>query len=95
MVNHQTGHNIPIHHLEKPGLQHQMADPKPLTEEIPTEDGGYQKYKAAGKLEGKKAIITGGDSGNDLLIQSVECVFTNRISRHWPSGSRTLRNGRR
>jgi len=30
---------------------------------IPTEDGGYQTYKAAGKLQGKKAIITGGDSG--------------------------------
>lgn len=24
---------------------------------------GYQKYKAAGKLQGKKAVITGGDSG--------------------------------
>ncbi len=30
---------------------------------MPSEDGGYQLYKAAGKLEGKKAIITGGDSG--------------------------------
>lgn len=40
-----------------------MADPKPVSNQIPTEDGGYQVYKAAGKLEGKKAIITGGDSG--------------------------------
>lgn len=40
-----------------------MADPKPVSNQIPTEDGGYQLYKAAGKLEGKKAIITGGDSG--------------------------------
>jgi len=30
---------------------------------LPTADGGYQKYKPAGKLQGKKAIITGGDSG--------------------------------
>lgn len=30
---------------------------------MPTEDGGYQQYKAAGKLKGKKAVITGGDSG--------------------------------
>lgn len=30
---------------------------------MPTEDGGFQLYRAAGKLEGKKAIITGGDSG--------------------------------
>lgn len=38
--------------------------PKPAIDtELPTEDGGYQTYKAAGKLEGKKVIITGGDSG--------------------------------
>ena len=30
---------------------------------MPGEDGGYQIYKAAGKLKGKKALITGGDSG--------------------------------
>ena len=40
-----------------------MKGPEPVNEEIPTEDGGFQKYKPAGKLEGKKAIITGGDSG--------------------------------
>ena len=40
-----------------------MLGPDPVSSRIPTEDGGYQKYKAAGKLEGKKAIITGGDSG--------------------------------
>ena len=36
---------------------------KPESENIPTEDGGYQLYKAAGKLSNKRAIITGGDSG--------------------------------
>lgn len=46
-----------------PGLQADMENPKPVSDLIPTEDGGYQTYKAAGKLEGKKAIITGGDSG--------------------------------
>lgn len=46
-----------------PGLQADMESPKPVSDQIPTEDGGYQTYKAAGKLEGKKAIITGGDSG--------------------------------
>lgn len=40
-----------------------MKGPAPVNTEIPTEDGGYQTYKAAGKLEGKKAVITGGDSG--------------------------------
>lgn len=34
-----------------------------MNEDLPTEDGGYQMYKAAGKLSGKKALITGGDSG--------------------------------
>ena len=43
-------------------MQSEM-NPPPVSEQIPTEDGGYQTYKAAGKLEGKKALITGGDSG--------------------------------
>lgn len=38
-------------------------DPQPVSDKIPTEDGGYQIYKAANKLQGKKALITGGDSG--------------------------------
>ncbi|KAL4920259.1 hypothetical protein BDW62DRAFT_177029 [Aspergillus aurantiobrunneus] len=40
-----------------------MEAPHPTSTQIPSEDQGYQTYKAAGKLEGKKAIITGGDSG--------------------------------
>ena len=58
-----AGHKIPIQHLEKPGLQADLKDPKPVSSHLPTEDYGYQTYKAAGKLEGKRAIITGGDSG--------------------------------
>ncbi|KAJ5141188.1 hypothetical protein N7526_002183 [Penicillium atrosanguineum] len=49
--------------FSRPGLQAEMEGPKPTSSKIPTEDGGYQTYKAAGKLSGKKAIITGGDSG--------------------------------
>ena len=45
-----------------------MKGKKPASSDIPTEDGGYQTYKAAGKLEGKKAIITGGDSGIGCAI---------------------------
>ncbi|KAI5825404.1 NAD(P)-binding protein [Schizophyllum commune Tattone D] len=45
-----------------PGVQHQM-DPAPASTKLPTEDSGYQTYRAAGKLEGKRALITGGDSG--------------------------------
>ncbi|KAI9829344.1 MAG: hypothetical protein M1826_005664 [Phylliscum demangeonii] len=56
------GYQVPIQQQDPPGHQHQM-DPQPVNDQIPTEDGGYQRYKAAGKLQGKKAIITGGDSG--------------------------------
>lgn len=58
-----TGHEIPISSQEVPGLESNMPNPKPLYDEIPTDDGKSQKYKAAGKLKGKNAIITGGDSG--------------------------------
>ncbi len=37
--------------------------PQPVSDQLPTPRGGDQLYKAAGELEGKKAIITGGDSG--------------------------------
>lgn len=40
-----------------------MRGPTPATTKVPTEEGGYQSYKAAGKLQEKRAIITGGDSG--------------------------------
>jgi NAD(P)-dependent dehydrogenase (short-subunit alcohol dehydrogenase family) len=45
-----------------PGLEHKL-DPQPIYDHLPTPDGGKELYKAAGKLKGKKAIITGGDSG--------------------------------
>jgi NAD(P)-dependent dehydrogenase (short-subunit alcohol dehydrogenase family) len=38
-------------------------DPPPQVDHLPTADGGRELYKAAGKLKGKKALITGGDSG--------------------------------
>ncbi|KAF3016748.1 hypothetical protein E8E14_004762 [Neopestalotiopsis sp. 37M] len=34
-----------------------------IYDQLPDYNGGFQDYKAAGKLEGKKALITGGDSG--------------------------------
>jgi NAD(P)-dependent dehydrogenase (short-subunit alcohol dehydrogenase family) len=45
---------FPRQHQAKPGLEHKMS-PRPL----------YQapRYRAAGKLEGMVALITGGDSG--------------------------------
>ncbi|KAL8815788.1 MAG: hypothetical protein Q9191_008422 [Dirinaria sp. TL-2023a] len=59
----KRGHQVPIQHQEQPGRQSDMKGPDPESKHIPTEDGGYQIYKAAGKLAGKKAVITGGDSG--------------------------------
>ncbi|KAK6189470.1 hypothetical protein LQW54_013230 [Pestalotiopsis sp. IQ-011] len=32
-------------------------------DQLPDYKGGFQDYRAAGKLQGKKALITGGDSG--------------------------------
>ena len=40
--------------MDQPSNQADMKGPKPVDTEIPTEDGGYQTYKAAGKLKGKK-----------------------------------------
>jgi NAD(P)-dependent dehydrogenase (short-subunit alcohol dehydrogenase family) len=52
----------------QPGIQAEMT-PKPLVHHLPGEEKQddhttkLQPYLAAGKLEGKTAIITGGDSG--------------------------------
>ncbi|OQE25604.1 hypothetical protein PENSTE_c006G04340 [Penicillium steckii] len=59
----EQGHRAPIQHHSKPGLQSELENPKPTSTQLPTDDNGYQTYKAAGKLKGKRAIITGGDSG--------------------------------
>lgn len=40
-----------------------MPDPKPVREELPDAGGTTKTYKAANKLKGKRALITGGDSG--------------------------------
>ncbi|KAI0206292.1 short chain dehydrogenase [Astrocystis sublimbata] len=58
----QGGHSIPVTHQEFPGKEHKLPI-EAQYDALPTDDGGYQKYRAAGKLEGKKALITGGDSG--------------------------------
>jgi NAD(P)-dependent dehydrogenase (short-subunit alcohol dehydrogenase family) len=63
MSQFEQGHEVPISHQDAPGKQHDMSGPDPVNDQLPTDDGGYQPYKAAGKLAGKKALITGGDSG--------------------------------
>jgi NAD(P)-dependent dehydrogenase (short-subunit alcohol dehydrogenase family) len=44
----------PEQELEHPGIESQMQ---------PEPDYGYETYRGSGRLEGKAAIITGGDSG--------------------------------
>nr|XP_023907853.1 uncharacterized oxidoreductase C4H3.08-like [Quercus suber]POF16350.1 putative oxidoreductase c4h3.08 [Quercus suber] len=58
----ETGYQPPVQHQKPPGHQHEMSE-SPSVAHVPTPDGGYQLYKAAGKLQGRKALITGGDSG--------------------------------
>lgn len=58
------GHEVPVSHQSTvPGKQHDLPGKAPVNDQLPTDEGGYQLYKAAGKLAGKKALITGGDSG--------------------------------
>ncbi|KAL0581026.1 tRNA-specific adenosine deaminase subunit tad3 [Marasmius crinis-equi] len=59
----KAGHKVPVSDQQLPGLQSEMAGPPPQSEYVPTWDGGYKLYEASGKLKGKKALITGGDSG--------------------------------
>lgn len=53
---------MPVTHQEFPGKESKLPI-EAQYDQLPTEDGGYQKYKSASKLKGKRAIITGGDSG--------------------------------
>ena len=55
----------PVEQYEKPPYSEQEKQPVPGTEAEmnPKADHGENSYKGSGKLLGKKAIITGGDSG--------------------------------
>ncbi|TQV91046.1 hypothetical protein V2A60_008142 [Cordyceps javanica] len=55
--------DIPVSKQDFPGKDHDMPDPKPSRDELPDAGGQSKTYRAANKLQGKRAIITGGDSG--------------------------------
>ena len=49
------------------GIQEDMArKPEPAT--MQEGDDSFDHYKAAGKMVGKKTIVTGGDSGEPLTL---------------------------
>jgi len=58
---------------DKPGLERDL-EPKPMKVHHPVQGNkeNYELYKAAKKLEGKRALITGGDSG---IGRSVAIIF--------------------
>jgi len=64
MENNQQLSDNPTEKYPNPPFPHQ-DQPVPGTESElePKADHGEESYKGSGKLEGKKAIITGGDSG--------------------------------
>ncbi|KAK7745015.1 hypothetical protein SLS53_003250 [Cytospora paraplurivora] len=60
----KEGHSIPVTHQDFPGTERELPDqPKPLFTELPGDNGEAVPYLAAGKLKGRNAVITGGDSG--------------------------------
>jgi len=59
----KTEKDIPVTKQSFPGKDVDMPNPKPTFEEVPEAGGQDATYKAADKLKGKRALITGGDSG--------------------------------
>ncbi|KAG5921175.1 hypothetical protein E4U53_003830, partial [Claviceps sorghi] len=55
--------DIPISKQSFPGIERDMPEPKPVRDKLPEGRGASVDYKAADKLKGKRALITGGDSG--------------------------------
>lgn len=61
--NYFLEQDIPVTHQSFPGKESDMPNPKPTYDELPEAGGTNTTYKSAGKLKGKRALITGGDSG--------------------------------
>ena len=63
LANKEPKPPFPKQHLEKPGIESEL-DPRPRYQ--------ARSYKPAGKLEGKAALVTGGDSG---IGRAVAVIF--------------------
>lgn len=53
----------PIKEIQSPLPEQQQSVPGTTKEMNPTPDHGEESYKGSGRLKGKRALITGGDSG--------------------------------
>jgi len=56
------GWKAPVSHQAPPGLESDLPV-EASVDQVPDFDGGSRLYKGSGKLQGRKALITGGDSG--------------------------------
>ena len=64
IANDQYKGQNPVEQYPQPNFGEQKIDPPGLDSEMdPKPDYGYETYRGSGRLEGKKTIITGGDSG--------------------------------
>ena len=64
MTDDQTMQQDPKEQYPQPGFPEQEQEHPGLDSEMqPKPDYGYETYRGHGRLEGKAAIITGGDSG--------------------------------
>src|SRR5690606_3573837 len=64
MKDNNLEHQDPAQKYPVPPFPKQKQDPPGVEKEMnPKADHGEESYKGSGKLEGKKTIITGGDSG--------------------------------
>ncbi|WPV64528.1 SDR family oxidoreductase [Chitinophaga sp. LS1] len=62
--NHAAGLENPLNKYPKPPFQPQSQPwPALASRMIPKPDHGEESYKGSGRLAGRKALITGGDSG--------------------------------
>lgn len=58
-----TGNNSSLHYPLPPFVEQPQQSPGLASEMKPLPDHGETSYIGSGKLAGKKALITGGDSG--------------------------------